>query len=71
MLETPDIKLVHGYPMPRSQRLMLLHQWSERKRKGESDVIARIALDEIEELKLQIASLERELDRAKSAGFRG
>lgn len=64
--DAPDIKLIPGYPMPRHQRLSLLKEWASGKRKGESDVIARIALDEIEELQLQITSLTMELRGVKN-----
>lgn len=57
--------------MPRAQRMQLLRDWANSSRTGASDIVAKVALDEIEELHLQIKSLNMELERAKAAGFRG
>ena len=70
-LDIHDIGHRPGLPMPKSQRRKLLKEWAARERQTESDVVARIALDEIEELDIHIYSLNEELNRAKAAGFRG
>jgi hypothetical protein len=51
--------------MPGHQRRKLLKEWASGERKADSDIVARVALDEIEELDLKVLSYIEEINRYK------
>lgn len=53
--------------MPSHQRIKLLYEWAKGTRKADCDVVARVALDEIEELKIHITALNNEIRELKGA----
>ncbi len=51
--------------MPGHQRRKLLREWAANERKADSDIVARVALDEIEELDMKVLSYTEEVNRLK------
>lgn len=59
----PDVKL--DLRMPSWQRRKLLREWANNINVKDGDVIARVALDEIEELDIKLLRMDSDLVKLK------